>query len=273
MENKLVVAKLGEVNANGRVYPTKEEHRQKRLEEVATFNSLYGARNSQEAIDKGLLTVEQLLQWDDIFPEIEYPEEVEALYPDGAYLTPAQAFCCDISVFIEDKGWLHPRHWRFNHRNGTIVFLCHDKLVDEKITMNVSVRSSILARRYMSKFDREGLVGGIRRGVMNIIDGTTDACKTKVAFIGPGPYNRPNWKELLEELNGGGHSSNKLIGLNGLQITGYKKEMMLNSAFIEGIHQFEDDRPMTVRGNGRQKLVDNGKGKSWPEARTRKGRK
>lgn len=259
MEIKLDAGKLSEVNANGRVYPTHEELRQKRLEEVATFNSRYGARNSQEAIDKGLLTVEQLLQWDDIFPEIKYPEEVEADYTDGTYLTPAQAFCCDISVFIEDKGWLHPRHWRFNHRNGIIVFLCHDKLVGERITMNVSTRSSILARRYMSKFDREGLVGGIRRGAMNIIDATTDACKTKVAIIGGGI--------------GYAHISKKLAALNGLQITGYKKEMMFNSAFIEGVHQFEDDRPVTVRGNGRQKLVDNGKGKSWPEARTRKGRK
>lgn len=259
MEIKLDAGKLGEVNANGRVYPTHEELRQKKIEDMITFNSRYGSMNSSEAALKGQLTVEQLLQWNDIFPEIEYSKEVEDLYMSWEYLTPIQACCSEISVFVEDKGWLHPRHWRFNHKSGIIVFLCHDRLVGEKITMNASTRSSMLVRKYMSKFDREGLVGGIRRGAMNIIDATTDACKTKVAIIGGGI--------------GYAHISKKLAALNGLQITGYKKEMMFNSAFIEGVHQFEDDRPMTVRGNGRQKLVDNGKGKSWPEARTRKGRK
>ncbi|UQT02777.1 hypothetical protein SUREIYA_01820 [Serratia phage vB_SmaM-Sureiya] len=260
MEIKLDAGKLGEVNTNGRVYPTHEELRQKKIEDMITFNSRYGSMNSSEAALKGQLTVEQLLQWNDIFPEIEYSKEVEDLYMSWEYLTPIQACCSEISVFVEDKGWLHPRHWRFNHKSGIIVFLCHDRLVGEKITMNASTRSSMLVRKYMSKFDREGLTGGIKRGTLNIIDSLTSECKTKIALIGPGPYGRPNWKELLAELK-------------GVNIVSHPSDIHWNNNFLAGCVQFEDDRPMTVRGNSRQKLVDNGKGKSWPEARTRKGRK
>lgn len=37
------------------------------------------------------------------------------------------------------------------------------------------------------------------------------------------------------------------------------------------VAEVEEDRPQTVKGNGRQLIIDNGNGKSWPAARTRKG--
>lgn len=260
MEIKIPTMNLGSVNANGRIYPTGEELDRIKTIDMITFNSRHGAISSELAHPKAGPTVEEILQWNDIFPEIEYSNEIEDLYMSGQYLTPIQACCSEISVFIEDKGWLHPRHWRFNHKSGTIVFLCHDRLVGEKITMNVSTRSSMLVRRYLSKFDREGLTGGIKRGVLNIIDSLTPKCKTKVAIIGPGPYGRSNWKELLGELK-------------GVSIASHPNDIHWNNNFLAECVKFEDDAPMTVRGNSRQKLVDNGKGKSWPEARTRKGRK
>lgn len=259
MDIKMNVGKLSEVNANGRIYPTPEELRKMKIENMLTSNSRYGSMHSEHKHPDEGFTVEQILQWDDLFPEVEYSEQVLGKYQDSGYLTPGQAFSCDISVFVKDKGWLHPRHWRYNFNTGTIVFLCHELLIGEDVIMNVSTRSSILARKYMSKFEREALVGGIRRGVFNMLDSTTEACKTKICLVGGRPI-RSNWKEMLAEIQ-------------GVEISSHPNDIHYNPGFIAKCEQFEDDRPMTVRGNGRQKLVDNGKGKMWPEARTRKGRK
>lgn len=259
MDIKMNMSKLGTVNENGRVYPTIEELRQMKIDDMITFNSRYGSMGSENKHPDEGFTVEEILQWDDMFPEVEYSEQILGKYQDSGYLTPVQAFSIDISVFVKDKGWLHPRHWRYNYNTGIIVFLCHDLLVGEKIIMNVSSRSSILARRYMSKFEREGIVGGIRRGIFNMLDSTTEACKTKICLVGGHPIRSNCWKEMLAEIKGVGIVSHN--------------DIRYNPGSIVNCEQFEDDRPLTVRGNGRQKLIDNGKGKMWPEARTRKGRK
>lgn len=248
------------VTGNGRVFLSGEELDRKKIIDMITFNSRHGAMSSSDLRPEGELTVEQILQWDDMFPEVEYSEQILGKYQGSGYLTPVQAFSIDISVFVKDKGWLHPRHWRYNYNTGIIVFLCHDLLVGEKIIMNVSSRSSILARRYMDKFEREGIVGGIRRGIFNMLDSTTEANKTRISLMGGQPIKSGCWKEMLAEIK-------------GVAISQFPKGLGYPAGLHSGYVELDDDRPLTVRGNGRQKLVDNGKGKMWPEARTRKGRK
>ncbi|EBY9763974.1 hypothetical protein D5W64_12745 [Salmonella enterica subsp. enterica serovar Saintpaul] len=77
---------------------------------------------------------------------------------------------------------------------------------------------------------------------------------SRVAIIGGG---RPIGLDVMKR-----HLTNVAVGV--------LSDMHISYPFAD-VAEIEEDRPQTVKGNGRQVIIDNGNGKSWPAAKTRKG--
>ena len=112
----------------------------------------------------------------------------------------------------------------------------------------------------------------------------TSECRVQGKKILVDPKWMEQYKELYPEGNDKGVEASRVAIIGGGRPIGMDvlKRHLTNVAVgvLSDIHisypfadvaEIEEDRPQTVKGNGRQQIVDNGNGKCWPAARTRKG--
>lgn len=147
--------------------------------------------------------------------------------------------------------------------------------------------------REMDPIERKGLLNsrvgamcdkpGMKRTGSNAL---TSECRL---LADQTPSLRPDWfeefqKHYPEGINKGSPVSRvAIIGGNHIGIgqntlkqhltnvaVGVLSDMHISYPFGD-IAEVEEDKPQTVKGNGRQLIVDNGNGKSWPAAKGRKG--
>lgn len=112
----------------------------------------------------------------------------------------------------------------------------------------------------------------------------TSECRVQGKKILVDPKWMEQYKELYPEENIKGVEASRVaiigsgraIGMDVMKrhltnvAVGVLSDMHISYPFAD-VAEIEEDRPQTVKGNGRQQIVDNGNGKCWPAARTRKG--
>lgn len=97
----------------------------------------------------------------------------------------------------------------------------------------------------------------------------------------------PSWAERFQEFYPEGNDQGTpasrvaIVGHGGIGRNALKQhltnvavsvlsDMHISYPFAD-VAEIEEGKPQTVKGNGRQVIIDNGNGKSWPAAKTRKG--
>lgn len=164
---------------------------------------------------------------------------------------------------VERKGML-------NHRSGSYgawgeaKYLYPNTLTSE---CRVQGKKILVDPKWMEQYGMfypEDNIKGVETGRISIIAhdpvGTVehvsigDRPMGRVAVIGGG---RPSGINVMKR-----HLTNVAVGL--------LSDMHISYPFAD-VAEIEEDRPQTVKGNGRQEIINNGNGKCWPAARTRKG--
>ena len=191
------------------------------------------------------------------YQQVENPFDFPAvchMYTGDEFLTMRQADESGITV-----GGSHPYHWRYSNKLNGIMFLDHKFVV--------------------SPYDVEVKGINFRMGQSPV----------KILHVGGAP-KVVDWGTILEgtkdipldQLFAGGIHQGNHFGTpasRGHQVTGKtlfaaSTGMALNTSVSYGVslRSFEEREPNqpTVRTNGRQKIIDNGK-RQWPAAKTRKG--
>lgn len=192
------------------------------------------------------------------YQQVENPFDFPAvchMYTGDEFLTMRQADESGITV-----GGSHPYYWRYSNKLNGIMFLDHKFVINPS---NVEVKGI-----------------NFRMGQSPV----------KVLHVGGAP-KVADWGKILEETKdipldqlfaGGIHNSDIHHGVpisRGHQVTGktlfaVSTGMALPTPISYGVslrtlEEKEPNQP-TVRTNGRQKIIDNGK-RQWPAAKTRKG--
>lgn len=216
------------------------------------YPSLYNfAKHNKDLVELGAAFVKWVddCKWvrDSHFEQIENPidfPKVAHMYTGDEFLTMREAF--EQSYFVERS---HPYYWRWSKKMNGVVFMDF---------------------RY-ANIDPE--IKGVQlAGKGNPI---------KILYTGPKPAIGPtNWKEILElgrniplgDINAGvpHQVTGKVRYTTGMALHtgGCFSDMEGYGVSYRGFP--EKEVTPTVRTNGRQKLVDNGK-RTWPGAKQRKG--
>lgn len=158
---------------------------------------------------------------------------------------------------VERKGML-------NHRSGSYgawgeaKYLYPNTLTSE---CRVQGKKILIDPKWMEQYKElypEENIKGVEAGRVAIIGGGVPIGAIGRAAIG----------NHLTERNSALHGAmqKRILGHVGVMLS----DMHISYPFAD-VAEIEGDRPQTVKGNGRQLIVDNGNGKCWPAARTRKG--
>lgn len=242
----------------------------------------------------------------DAFPDAVYSEEQLAQYTIRPWLTPLESTEVGISVLL-DGVILHPRHWRYAAGNGLIVFM-DNTIHTGSVEVNLGLLGESKALWFLPKWMREGKHGPSERSTwayklsdeyLELLQADIDAGTMKVYVIEPRVSpSATEWRSAIEKLlseNGkvtlvdslSGNNSKVAIAGRGMTkhilkygisggipvgnidiLSSYSNAMTTNQKF--DTCGFESGAPEAVKGNSRQKIIDNGK-ISWPAAKSRKG--
>lgn len=216
----------------------------------------------------------------DIFPDIQYPSEMALVFDKYPFVHPDVAVECGMEVRVDGKV-LHPRHWRWNTRNSEVHFMCYE-VIGQNPTHNIDHQKQGRAWAAFDKTERNGHIGATVDYPTSL---TTESLRVAPKKILVDPKWMEQYGMLYPEGNDKGTPLTRVavIGSGNLDRIGRgcMTRHLTNVAIgvLSDIHisypfatEMEpDDRPETVKGNGRQEIINNGNGKCWPAARTRKG--
>lgn len=206
----------------------------------------------------------------DKYPDIKYDPVTEiAHYISDRYLTKCRAYRLGITV-TSNGNILHPRHWSYCPATREVTYMNY-KVIDGVMLVNKPAgaeQDTDLAMLYqrVREFCKEK---NIRVQFSNELE-TLD----EIASL-----STPGSASIMNVIKGRQHGLRRgVIHFLSSEFNGdwYTKGFPLGLVPVPGglqtLSQEPEDITPTVKGNSRQKIIDNGK-HQWPEARTRKGRR
>lgn len=171
----------------------------------------------------------------DMFPEIEYSPIDRAQYMTDEWMHDLQ-MQKKIDVYVNDI-ILHPRHYRYNKNNGEVIFMDH-RILSKGTKVKTTVHKTESDFEFQVSKDR-----------------------------------LPDWGKMMKEFNftmPQGQPSGKTQTKPRLASTGMALYSDMEGWGAQYRAEQPEDLPETVKGNGRQVIIDNGKHK-WPAPKQRKG--
>lgn len=210
-------------------------------------------------VDEHLDLMKNLSTPEDMYPDVEYSADfLIQFFMNALYYDDYEMASMNFEVVVDDK-LLHPRHYRVARNTCELTFLNWEVAgKDVKVNYSKGARWDVDLNSYQREKNE-------LRDFINTLPDPEKASQFGVIA------------RRIEAMRGGILPDIDSLAMYGTQLhkTKLASTGMALCTDMEGYgrHYFpvkEKENPPTVRTNGRQKLVDNGK-RQWPEAKRRKG--